>query len=43
MISNVVKNSWNWKFADFGDLDLILPEAAPDVFYIKKVFVQNSQ
>ena len=27
MISNIVKNSWNWNFADFKDLVLILPEA----------------
>ena len=28
MISDVVENSWNWNFADFRDLVLILPEAA---------------
>ena len=27
MISGVVENSWNWNFADFRDLVLILPEA----------------
>ena len=28
MISSVVKNDWNWNFANFRDLVLILPEAA---------------
>ena len=28
MISYVAKNSWDWNFADFRDLVLILQEAA---------------
>ena len=28
MISNVINKNWNWSFADFRDLVLILPEAA---------------
>ena len=28
MTSSVVKNRWNWNLANFGDLVLILPEAA---------------
>ena len=28
MITSVIKNSWNWNFANFRDLGLILPEAA---------------
>ena len=34
MISSVVKNSWNWNFANFWDLVLILP---PEVFYKRDV------
>ena len=29
MISNVVRKSWNWNFANFRNMDLILPEATP--------------
>ena len=27
---SVVKNSWNWNFVNFGDLVLVLPEAATE-------------
>ena len=40
------KKSWNWRFADFRDLVLILPEAATRGVQAKKVFskmVQYSQ
>ena len=30
MISSAVKNSWNWTFANFRDLVLILPEAVTE-------------
>ena len=35
MISNVVKNSWNWNLANFRDLVLILPEAATGSVLLK--------
>ena len=38
MILSVVKNSWNWNFANFRDLILILPEAATGGVSMKKVF-----
>ena len=35
MISSLVKNSWNWNFANFKDLALILPEAATGAGVLK--------
>ena len=43
MISNVVKNSWNWNFADFRDLVLILPELVIQRYSVKKVFLKILQ
>ena len=39
MISSLVKNSWNWNFANFKDLALILPEAATGTGVLKKEIV----
>ena len=35
MISSLVKKSWNWNFANFKDLALILPEAATGAGVLK--------
>ena len=43
MVSSTVKNSWNWNFADFRDLRLILPEAATGGVLWKKVFLKIVQ
>ena len=40
---NVVNNSWNWHFANYRDLVLILPEAATGGFLSKKVLLKISQ
>ena len=40
MISDVVENSWNWNFADFRDLVLILPETATGGILQEKVFLK---
>ena len=43
MISSVVKNSWNWNFADFGVLVLILPVTATTSVFLKKPFLEIFQ
>ena len=43
MISSKAKNGWNWNFADFRDLVLILPVAATGFVRQKKVFIKISQ
>ena len=41
MISSIVKNRWNWNFADFRDLALILPEVATGGVLLKKGVLKN--
>ena len=43
MKSSFTKNKWNWNYADFTDLVLILPEAATEGILLKQVFLKISQ
>ena len=38
---SIAKNSWNWNFANFRDVVLILPEAATGSVLSKKGVVKN--
>ena len=43
MTSSEVKKSWDWNFADFRDLILILPEVTTGSALWKKVFLKIMQ